>query len=305
MVNVELRKYNRRYNRTMTAKTIHFKGLEAYELVSPNKKSQVVLLKYGAHICSYNVDGRELLFLSKEALWEPERAKAVRGGVPVVFPQFGPRGQLPAHGFARTAMWTVGSLEQHHSSTEASVTMTLKSHESFHVWSKAEFELQYKISLTNDHLTLEMKVLNQDRTHDMEFHVALHTYYNVDHIENVRIRGLLGLTYEDNTNKLTRSVEQQEEVAITAETDRVYIGAPSMVTLCDESRTIELRSETFKDLVVWNPWIDKAKSMSDFGDEEWRSMVCLEAANIVEPTKLQAGTEATFRHTIALRAAKM
>jgi hypothetical protein len=158
----------------MTAKPIRVKGLEAYELISPNKKSQVVLLKYGAHICSYRFD---CLFLvadvvscisisrntpihtvltdvkycsyRKKRCFNPNTQRrsaecaadcfsslidVFQQGVPVIFPQFGPRGRLDAHGFARTAMWTVASLEQHHPSSEATVVMTLKSHESFHVW---------------------------------------------------------------------------------------------------------------------------------------------------------------------------
>jgi D-hexose-6-phosphate mutarotase len=33
---------------------------------------------------------------------------------------------------------------------------------------------------------------------------------------------------------------------------------------------------------VWNPWIEKAEKMGDFGPEGYRGMVCVESANAVD-----------------------
>ena len=50
---------------------------------------------YGATVLSWIVDGTEKLFLSSKAILDG--TKAIRGGIPLVFPQFGP-GVLQQHG---------------------------------------------------------------------------------------------------------------------------------------------------------------------------------------------------------------
>lgn len=48
---------------------------------------------------------QELIFVSKKAVFKPP--KAIRGGVPVCFPQFGGFGPLQQHGFARNSAFEV------------------------------------------------------------------------------------------------------------------------------------------------------------------------------------------------------
>jgi len=36
------------------------------------------------------------------------------------------------------------------------------------------------------------------------------------------------------------------------------------------SKVISIQKTNFPDAVVWNPWVDKAKGMADFGDEEYK-----------------------------------
>jgi glucose-6-phosphate 1-epimerase len=73
-------------------------------------------------------------------------AKAIRGGVPVVFPQFGqPNKALPSHGFARTSEWRLQECEDSSSSDEACAVFTLSDTEdTLKVWPHS-FQLRYTI----------------------------------------------------------------------------------------------------------------------------------------------------------------
>ncbi|OMO79458.1 Aldose 1-/Glucose-6-phosphate 1-epimerase [Corchorus olitorius] len=44
-------------------------------------------------------------------------------------------------------------------------------------------------------------------------------------------------------------------------------------------------------IVVWNPWDKKAKAMADFGDDEYKHMLCVEAVAIEKPITLKPGEE--------------
>ena len=63
--------------------------------------------RHGAHVTSWRPMGEadDRLYLSARS--EFSGAAAIRGGVPVIFPQFAAEGPLPKHGFARTTTWTL------------------------------------------------------------------------------------------------------------------------------------------------------------------------------------------------------
>src|SRR5204863_9262286 len=59
---------------------------------------------HGAQVTSSKtVGGDERLFLSERSAFAADAA--IRGGGPVIFPQFGAMGPLPKHGFARVVEW--------------------------------------------------------------------------------------------------------------------------------------------------------------------------------------------------------
>jgi len=95
-----------------------------------------------------------------------------------------------------------------------------------------------------------------------------------------------GLTYADKVQKGEKFQEQNEELSIEGETDRVYISTPTDIQIKEGSRTILLNKEGFGDCVIWNPWIQKAKEMTDFGDEDWKEMICVEVGQITTPMGL-------------------
>lgn len=153
---------------------VKYNGLDAVELIGPNGKDKVVLTLHGAHVCSWTKDGHDVLFMSDKALFTPP--KAIRGGVPIVFPQFGPRGPLPAHGFARNSLWTV--VEESTNEQRTSLTLRMPPNEASQTWSKLDIVLTYTVTLS-DSLTLEFNVANHDAKESIEFQLALHSKWLV------------------------------------------------------------------------------------------------------------------------------
>lgn len=227
---------------------------------------------HGAHVVSWkDPSGKDILFTSKEAVFKPP--KAIRGGVPVCFPQFGQLGPLGQHGFARNSSFRL--LEE----TADSATLVLKAIGSEDPKYPHPFELKVKVQLGDNSLQQELAVTNTGDK-EMAFTAALHTYFAVSAIESVTVEGLSGVTYTDSLQGGVKVV-QDGPVVFDQEVDRIYLAAPdAAMKIVDKGSgsTVEVHKHNFPDAVVWNPWVDKSKAMGDFGDDEYKVMLCIEPA---------------------------
>lgn len=250
---------------------------------------------YGAHVTSWrNELGEELLFVSNKAMFKPPRA--IRGGIPLCFPQFSNFGPLEAHGFARNRVWIVDPEPPPlptSSPNKASVDLLLKpSEDDLKIWSHSfEFRLRITLSPGGD-LTLTSRIRNID-SKPFSFTFAYHTYFSVSDISEVRVEGLETLDYLDNMKNRERFTEQGDAVTFEGEIDKIYLSTPTKIAILDHERkrTFVLRKDGLPDAVVWNPWDKKAKAMADFGDDEYKHMLCVEAAAIEKPITLKPGEE--------------
>jgi glucose-6-phosphate 1-epimerase len=146
-------------------------------------------------------------------------------------------------------------------------------------WWPADFHLVHRATFGSD-LSLELVVRNTGAT-SLRFEEALHTYFRVGHIEKAALQGLNTVQYVDKTD-LNRKKTQQGPIVIASETDRVYLNTKGAIELEDHSlrRRLGVAKENSFTTVVWNPWVEKAKALSDFGDAEWMQMVCIETSNV-------------------------
>ena len=134
----------------------------------------------------------------------------------------------------------------------------------------------------------------------LRFEEALHAYFRVADVEEVRIRGLDGVAYLDKTDKDLRKT-QAGDIIITSETDRVYLDTQGPIELEDPTlgRRIRLEKSNSSNTVVWNPWVDKAKALPDLGDREWKQMVCIEGSNAGSAVvNLPSGAQHVMREDI-------
>lgn len=267
-------------------------GFPRIILTEPTGSSAEVLL-YGGQVVSWKNERREeLLFMSSKATWKPP--KAIRGGIPVCFPQFGNLGSLEQHGFAKNRLWSVDSNPSPLAPTnnQTSVDLILKStEEDLKTWPRS-FELRLRVSLNAGKLTLMPRVRNTDRK-AFSFTFALINYLYVSDISEVRVEGLETLDYLDNLMRRERFTEQADAITFDEEVNRVYLGTPTKIAMIDHERkrTFVLRKDGMRDAVVWNPWDKKAKTIPDLGDEDYKTMLCVDSAAIETPIFLKPSEE--------------
>jgi glucose-6-phosphate 1-epimerase len=269
-------------------------GLPLVRVRAPGGAAEVYL--HGAHVTAWTPAGQApVIWMSRRSLFEPGRA--IRGGVPICFPWFGPgrSGDMsPAHGFARVADWTLAEAQE----DGDAVVMTLRLTDGdvaglpgVELWPH-RFEALYRITVGAE-LGLELSVRNTG-AEAISFEEALHTYLSVSDIHEVQVDGLDGATYVDKTSG-GALVRQEGPVVFTGETDRVY-RTTADVEVRDGARTIVVARSTSANTVVWNPWIAKAAAMADFGDDEWPTMVCVETANVADEAVVLAAGDSHAVH---------
>ena len=239
---------------------------------------------HGGHVLSYTPAGQQpVLWLSSFSHYK--EGKAIRGGIPVIWPWFGSHQTdeaKPSHGFARTRFWKLyatriidGSFPQiRFQLSDSELTRALWPH---------SFELMLVVTLT-DSLRVELIIENKGQT-SFSCSCALHSYFNLSHISNIRIDGLDGVSYIDQLEEGPLKV-QQGSILFESETDNIYVDTDATCRIKDAgfNRTIVVEKTGSQSTVVWNPWIAKAARMGDFGDDEYTGMVCIEAANAAHNT---------------------
>lgn len=181
------------------------------------------------------------------------------------------------------------------SNNKASVDLLLKpSEDDLKCWPHC-FELRLRVSLSMDgDLSLISRVRNVNGK-PFSFAFAYHTHLSVSDISEVRIEGLETLDYLDNLSQRERFTEQGDAITFESEVDRVYVGCPGVIAVLDheKKRTFIVRKEGLPDIVVWNPWEKKSKMMTDFGDDEYKQMLCVDAAAVERAITLKPGEEWT------------
>ncbi|GKV20565.1 hypothetical protein SLEP1_g30666 [Rubroshorea leprosula] len=323
-------------------------GLEKVILRDARGSSAEVYL-YGGQVTSWKNDhGEELLFVSSKAIFKPP--KAIRGGIPICFPQFSNHGSLEQHGFARNRFWSIDTDPPPlptNSSSQVHIDLILRpSEEDMKIWPHS-YEFRLRIALgPGGNLMLISRVRNTNTDgKPFTFTFAYHTYFSVSDISEVRVEGLETLDYLDNLQNKERFTEQGDAITFESEVDKIYLSTPTKIAILDheKKRTFVIRKDGLPDAglpiyflinvdaihiwrggyespkflkndpgknkignfligssetllfffcaVVWNPWDKKAKAMADFGDDEYKHMLCVEAAAIEKPITLKPGEE--------------
>ncbi len=275
-------------------------GMAKVSITSPIAVGEMYL--HGAHVTSWKPRGADdVLFVSAQSRWEDGRA--IRGGVPISFPWFANKAdnpKAPAHGFVRAKAWPLESIVQ--TNDAVTVSMFTDSNADTKRWWPADFHLVHRATFGAE-LNLEL-VLTNTGANSLRFEEALHAYFRVGNIEPARLHGLDGIDYLDKTDS-ARKKTQHGPVAITAETDRVYLNTSGTIDLEDQAlrRRIRVAKTNSLTTVVWNPWLEKAKAMSDLGDDEWRQMVCIETSNVADfAIELAPGEQHTMQANVQLTA---
>jgi D-hexose-6-phosphate mutarotase len=232
---------------------------------------------HGAQVTDFRKKGEApLLYLSQCSRFEENHP--IRGGIPLVFPWFGPREGMPAHGFARLAQWNL-----HEVSTlpEGGVSLRFDLPETALRATFRPFMANYVVTVT-DCLTVELLITNVSAEQPFSFESCLHSYFAVGDAGEITILGLQGAGYLDATQSMAPKTDTGEALRIQSEVDRLYHDTDATVEIVDPKlrRRIRIEKTGAASTVVWNPWMQKSQQMPDFGNDEYREMVCVESGNV-------------------------
>jgi glucose-6-phosphate 1-epimerase len=261
----------------------------------------------GAHLTHWQPAGHKpVLFLSERSAFAP--GKAIRGGVPIIFPWFGartatpdsPRTGGPSHGFARTSLWEVAFAAV--AGDDLHLTFTLGPSEISRGFGFDHFRLAYQIVLGRE-LRMQLTIANQGAT-PLHVEEALHTYLAVGDAREVSIRGLFDTDFIDKTENFQHKHQTEHVLKLTGETDRPYLNTEQTVTLDDPSlhRRIAVSKSNSKTTVIWNPWSALSATLTDMTPDGWQRMTCIETANAAtNALTLQPGTHHTMECRIVVQ----
>jgi glucose-6-phosphate 1-epimerase len=242
----------------------------------------LTVTEQGAQVVSWISQGREQLFLSPKNLWDG--ARAIRGGIPLCFPQFNQRGSLPKHGFARNMAWQAG--EPQVSEAGMILGFTLNHGPATQKFWGAEFKAQVQIHLSPKALKVVLLVNNLGKT-ELQFSGALHTYLAVSDISTTTLRGLQGQSEWDAVRDAHS--EAADALTFNGEFDRVYAASPKPLVLQDGARVLEIsQSPSWAQTVVWNPGETLCATLADMPTDGFAHMLCVEAAQVFSPIHVPA-----------------
>jgi glucose-6-phosphate 1-epimerase len=253
----------------------------------------------GGHVVSWVPVGasENHLFVSARSKFGP--GTAIRGGIPVIFPQFGQFGPLQQHGFARNRRWTVVPTTNE---SAGRATLRLTDDDATRALWAHGFALTLDVAVHAATLSVTMTVLNTDVA-PWAFTAAFHPYFAVADAFSVQVDGLEATRYRDALQDGAVVPASNDPLAITGALDRIYIGAPDQLTVRAAGRRLHIEKQGFPDAVVWNPGSEGTRSRADFAPAEEYRMVCVEAARIIEPVELAPGARWTARQVMRAGAA--
>ncbi len=232
---------------------------------------------HGAHVTNFRKkDEPPLLFMSQCSRFA--EGQPIRGGIPVIFPWFGPREGMGQHGFARVKGW---DLKEFAPAPDGSVSVRFRLPDCPEASAFPPFTAEYIVTVKQT-LKLELIVTNLSAEDTLTFENCLHTYFEIGDITAVSITGLKGTPYLDKVANFAKKKETGDAIRISSEVDRIYLNTTKDVFVVDPrlGRKIRVAKSGSNSTVVWNPWIARAQQMPDFGNDEYQRMVCVESGNV-------------------------
>ncbi|CCC70626.1 hypothetical protein NCAS_0F01420 [Naumovozyma castellii] len=261
-----------------------------------NSQSSVTILKYGATVYSWKINGVEQLWLSTAA--KLDGSKPVRGGIPLVFPVFGKNetdpllSKLPQHGLARNSTWEfLGQVKEDPPTIQFGLNKEIANPELTKLWPQ-DFQLVLTVELGVDFLKTSIEVDNTSNSEELKFNWLFHTYLRIEDIEDTMVSNLAGMNFYDQLIKESM-VDKHPVVTFHQETDVIYknVNADRVIQVVNRGKPIHtLKRENLPDAVVWNPWVKKSEGMGDFEPKSgYKNMVCVEPGHVHDFVVLAPG----------------
>jgi len=287
-----------------------FKRDELTGIKIQNSCAEAELFIQGAHLTHYMVSEKyPLIWCSREAKFQ--KNSAIRGGIPLCWPWFGDLTKNPdsvqasmalgassAHGFVRHLDWVLTEISEP-SSSETIVKMALSSSDYTQQFFPHAFQLIIEFSIS-DQLVINFSVVNTSKG-SFSYTSALHSYFAIGDITQCSVTGFEDGLYIDALDNWQQK-KQMGVVSINGEVDRIYLDAPDRCSIhsTQQNRVIRLETSGSRSTVIWNPWVEKSKRLSDFDNIEYQQMLCIETANALQDfVSLAAGEMSKLTLTVS------
>ena len=264
-------------------------------LASDGARAEVY--RHGAHVTSWIPEGSDnnQLFLSTRSSFSGD--SAIRGGVPVIFPQFAGMGPLPKHGFARTAVWELMRIGVTASGGAEAALRLRDSAATRAIWPHA-FVAVVTAAIGARTLTVTLTIENTGAA-PFDFTGALHTYLRVGDLAGTTVYGLTGVRYRDSSAGNAECVDRDDPLRPDGYIDRIYLGAAAPIEVREQGRAVRVTMSGFRDVVVWNPGAERGAALKDLEPDGFKRMLCVEAAVVETPVSLVAGERWTGAQTLS------
>ena len=262
-------------------------GLEYINVASEFCSAKIFL--QGAQLTEFTPAGKKpLIWVSSEE--DYQEGKSVRGGMPICWPWFGVNSNpdWPIHGVARTSLWRADEVTEQDEQIKVSLTLPMAQVDESYWPHKSKLKVEFVLTTKLEVRLTTTNLSNQTIT----FTQALHTYFPTPAIAETQVDGLQGSKYIEFGEG---PFDQNELVGFARETDMVYTQAADTQRIITPDGIIEVGRENSSSCVLWNPWIEKSKRLSNFADDEYHTMLCLEAANVMDDSAVVAPGES---HTL-------
>jgi len=278
-------------------------GVSEEDVVVLEKDSscKCIVHLFGSTLISWIRKDVEHIYVSSTAKFDNKMA--IRGGIPLVFPCFGPWPAGPQHGFARNSRWKPEKVPYADSDGNVTASFSLTENaETLKMWNY-KFKLVYTVKLSSDSLQTSFAVENNGDA-EFSFTCLLHTYFRVADITQATVSNLRGVTYLDKTQGGKAVVEDRDVLSIDRCVDYQYVNTPSTLEIrgLPGGAVLRMEKENFPDAVVWNPWVEKAAQMLDLDSHS--HFLCVEAGHVVTPLPLPAGARWQASQTLNVMDAK-
>lgn len=294
-------------------------GLTKVILRSEDGGSCCEVFLFGATLTSWVCEGTERIFVSPNAVFNG--VKAIRGGIPLVFPQFGqPSAAMAQHGFVRTSTW---AWECGCSDVDGEGKLVLRlssSPESLALWPHA-FALTYTVTLTAKSLSCQLSIENPaSASGSFACQALLHTYIRMPEgdVSRLLARGFQSRHFVDKmaAEAEADSVDAREEADVDREVDRIYLGEVGRPFPDIDLRESGSSSSSFLrvsqrargpdgsplpiDVVFWNAWIDKSAALPDLGEGQYKGYVCVEPGLVSQGVTVPPGGTVTVETSLTV-----
>jgi len=267
-------------------------------------RATVTVVLQGAHVSAWTTEaGHSPIYMSPTAVFA--EGKALRGGVPICFPQFSDMGPLAqAHGVARNHLWEL--VEKAEGGEASTAVFSFKPTDAELVKALAGLVPQFTVRIAGEQLSMDLKMTNVG-AETAKFTAALHTYFSVSDIAKLRISGVLDTCRFADNLQARKMCDPAKIAEIDKEVDRIYqaaAGGPVVLHDAGTGVSLEISQRGFQDVVLWNPWIEKAKRLADLPDDGYTKFVCVEAAAALTPLFVAPGESVVGGQTIVVHGPK-